>query len=67
MTSILRHPSIAILMGVIPNIPDIYIVFELVDQGSLFDLQVCVSPLLQPPGVRLAPGAGRLITAVWRR
>jgi hypothetical protein len=28
MTSILRHPNIAILMGVIPNIPDMYIVFE---------------------------------------
>lgn len=38
MQSILRHPNIAILMGVIPKIPDIYIVFELVSQGSLFDL-----------------------------
>ena len=25
-------------MGVIPNIPDMYIVFEHVQQGSLFDL-----------------------------
>jgi len=38
MLGILRHPNICILMGVIPKIPDIYIVFELVDQGSLFDL-----------------------------
>jgi serine/threonine protein kinase len=38
MQSILRHPNIAILMGVIPKIPDIYIVFEYVSQGSLFDL-----------------------------
>jgi len=30
MQSILRHPNIAILMGVIPKIPDIYIVFEYV-------------------------------------
>mmetsp|Transcript_16077 Transcript_16077/g.24974 ORF Transcript_16077/g.24974 Transcript_16077/m.24974 type:complete len:174 (-) Transcript_16077:139-660(-) len=37
MQSILRHPNIAILMGVIPNIPDIYIVFEHV-KGSLYDL-----------------------------
>lgn len=28
MQSILRHPNIAILMGVIPKIPDLYIVFE---------------------------------------
>lgn len=38
MQSILRHPNIAILMGVIPKIPDLYIVFEYVQQGSLFDL-----------------------------
>lgn len=38
MQSILRHPNIAILMGVIPKIPDLYIVFEYVEQGSLFDL-----------------------------
>ena len=37
MQSILRHPNIVMLMGVIPKIPDIYIVFELV-QGSLFEL-----------------------------
>jgi serine/threonine protein kinase len=28
MQGILRHPNICILMGVIPKIPDIYIVFE---------------------------------------
>lgn len=38
MQSILRHPNIAMLMGVIPKIPDIYIIFELVSQGSLYDL-----------------------------
>lgn len=38
MQSILRHPNIAILMAVIPKIPDIYIVFENVSQGSMFDL-----------------------------
>jgi serine/threonine protein kinase len=38
MQSILRHPNIAILMGVIPKIPDIYIVFEHVSQGSLYDM-----------------------------
>ena len=38
MQSILRHPNIALLMGVVPKIPDIYIVFEYVSQGSLFDL-----------------------------
>ena len=37
MQSILRHPGICILMGVIPKIPDIYIVFEHV-QGSLYNL-----------------------------
>ena len=38
MTSILRHPNIAMLMGVIPTIPNIYIVSELVQQGSLYNL-----------------------------
>lgn len=38
MQSILRHPGICILMGVIPKIPDIYIVFEHVSQGSLYNL-----------------------------
>ena len=38
MQSILRHPNIALLMGVIPQIPNIYIVFEYVDYGSLYDL-----------------------------
>lgn len=37
MQGILRHPGICILMGVIPKIPDIYIVFELVD-SSLYNL-----------------------------
>jgi serine/threonine protein kinase len=38
MQSIIRHPGVVMLMGVIPKIPDIYIVFEQVKQGSLFDL-----------------------------
>jgi serine/threonine protein kinase len=37
MQSILRHPNICILMGVIPHIPNIYIVFEHMS-FSLFDL-----------------------------
>ncbi len=38
MQSILRHPNIALLMGVMPKIPNIVIVFEHVAQGSLFNL-----------------------------
>jgi serine/threonine protein kinase len=37
MQGILRHPNICILMGVIPHIPNIYIVFEQM-KHSLFDL-----------------------------
>jgi serine/threonine protein kinase len=37
MQSILRHPNIALLMGVMPKMPNIVIVFEYV-QGSLFTL-----------------------------
>lgn len=36
MQSILRHPNIALLLGVVPTIPNIVIVFELVD-SSLFN------------------------------
>ena len=38
MQSILRHPNICLLMGVMPQIPNIVIVFENVEQGSLFDM-----------------------------
>lgn len=38
MQSILRHPNICMLMGVVPKIPQICIVFENVEQGSLYDL-----------------------------
>jgi serine/threonine protein kinase len=38
MQSILRHPNIALLMGMMPKIPQIVIVFEYVSQGSLFNL-----------------------------
>ena len=37
MQSILRHPNVALILGVIPQIPKIVIVFELVEQ-SLFKL-----------------------------
>jgi hypothetical protein len=38
MQSILRHPNIALIMGVIPKIPNIVIAFELIAQGSLYNL-----------------------------
>ena len=38
MQAILRHPNICLLMGVMPKIPNIVIVFEHVTQGSLFNL-----------------------------
>lgn len=38
MQSILRHPNIALLMGVVPKIPQIVIAFEYMSQGSLFNL-----------------------------
>ena len=38
MQSILRHPNIALLMGVIPKIPNIVIVFEYMSFGSLYNL-----------------------------
>jgi serine/threonine protein kinase len=37
MQSILRHPNIALLMGCSPTIPNIVIVYELVD-NSLFNV-----------------------------
>ena len=37
MQSILRHPNVALLMGVMPQIPNIVIVFEHV-AGSLYNL-----------------------------
>ena len=38
MQSILRHPNIVLLMGVIPKIPNLVIVFELMSFGSLYNL-----------------------------
>jgi serine/threonine protein kinase len=38
MQSILRHPNVALLMGVIPKIPNIVIVFEYMSFGSLYNL-----------------------------
>lgn len=37
MQSILRHPNIALLMGVVPKIPNIVIAFEYMP-GSLYNL-----------------------------
>ena len=38
MQSILRHPNIALLMGVMPKIPNIVIAFEYMSFGSLYNL-----------------------------
>lgn len=38
MQSILRHPNVTLIMGVIPKIPNIVIVFEHMSQGSLYNL-----------------------------
>lgn len=38
MQSILRHPNVALLMGVMPQIPNIIIVFELMSEGSLYNI-----------------------------
>ena len=38
MTAILRHPNVCLLMGVMPRIPNIIIVFEHVENGSLFNV-----------------------------
>ena len=38
MTSILRHPNIVLLMGIVPSTSNIVIVSEHVAQGSLYNL-----------------------------
>lgn len=38
MQSILRHPNIVLLMGIVPQTSNIVIVFENVAQGSLYNL-----------------------------
>ena len=38
MQAILRHPNVCLVMGFIPTIPDIFIVFELMSSGSLYNL-----------------------------
>ena len=38
MQSILRHPNIALIMGVMPKIPNIVIALELMASGSLYNL-----------------------------
>ena len=38
MQSILRHPNIVLLMGMVPKIPNIVIVFEYMSFGSLYNL-----------------------------
>ena len=38
MQSILRHPNIVLLMGLVPYTSNLVIVFENVAQGSLYNL-----------------------------
>lgn len=52
MQSILRHPGIALLMGCCPSIPNIVIVYELVD-NSLFNLLHMKRNEELPMGVRV--------------
>lgn len=61
MQSILRHPNIALIMGVVPTIPNIVIVFEHV-HGSLFNLlhvQKNSVDLSMPQRIRIARDAAR--------
>lgn len=49
MQSILRHPNIALLMGVMPKIPNIVIVFEIMSFGSLYNLLHVKKTSIQVP------------------
>ena len=53
MQSILRHPNIALLMGVIPKIPNIVIAFELMSFGSLYNLLHLKKQIQLTPEARL--------------
>ena len=53
MQSILRHPNIALILGVIPQIPNIVIVFELVEQSLFKMLHVKKTQLDLPMPLRL--------------
>jgi serine/threonine protein kinase len=52
MQSILRHPNIALLMGVVPKIPNIVIAFEYMP-GSLYNLLHLKKTIQLSPEVRL--------------
>lgn len=52
MQSILRHPNIALLMGVMPKIPNIVIAFEFMP-GSLYNLLHLKKSIQLSPEVRL--------------
>ena len=52
MQSILRHPNIALLMGVMPKIPNIVITFEYMS-GSLYNLLHLKKQIKLTPEVKL--------------
>jgi serine/threonine protein kinase len=52
MQSILRHPNIALLMGVVPKIPNIVIAFEYMP-GSLYNLLHLKKTIQLQPEVKL--------------
>jgi len=52
MQSILRHPNIALLMGVMPKIPNIVITFEYMS-GSLYNLLHLKKQIQLTPEVKL--------------
>lgn len=53
MQSILRHPNIALIMGVIPKIPNIVIAFELMSFGSLYNLLHLKKTIQLGPEIKL--------------
>ena len=63
MQSILRHPNIALLMGVMPKIPNIVIVFEYMSHGSLYNLlhlKKSTVPLSMDERLRIVRDVGRV-------
>jgi len=53
MQSILRHPNIVLIMGVMPKIPNIVIVFEIMSFGSLYNLLHLKKTIQMSPEIRL--------------
>lgn len=53
MQSILRHPNIALIMGVMPKIPNIVIAFELMSFGSLYNLLHLKKTIQLSPEIKL--------------